>query len=284
MKHVGLILLGQSNQSGTSYAGGHVDNYISQNTGLRDPFLGTHWPIEGGSCLPFLIDLGMARNVRYHACNCAIGSASIMDFVGLVGATVSGSQSYPLTYGSMGSSGLTASAGAAPVAYGGSGFDPFGLLANALQGAKNRLPNMSSWVVLWANGEADAGTYGSSPANLLYQQAIYNLAYYWHQQGVQFFLPGLSSCPATMLGGYPYLQTAVVAAVAHIQAAGWPNFTCAEGADLFRFWGGNLPTPVSNAPLYREMIINSGVSVHQTLRGQMLAAQQWNNALIAATT
>ena len=264
MRNIGIWWTGQSNQAGATLTdnGGVGALFTSSYTGVSDPLrLNVN---GGGSCLPYLIDLGLARGVNYIILNGAIGGASVYHYSGIVGATVTGSATDPAIFCNMGSSGLSLSAGTACVE-GDAQFDPFTFNAR-LRAAKALYPQITEWVGCWANAESDGGT-----ASALYQAALVSNANYALASGVNKYLIGLSSSGNNSQATMDRLQTAYLAAIGTLVGQGK---NVAQGADLYAKWG---MTP----PLYTEKFAVA-TKVHLTKEGQRVQAELWNAALLAA--
>ncbi len=262
---VGVLWGGQSNQQGATLTdnGGSGALFTSAYTGETEPFrLNAN---GGGSCLPRLVDLGLARGVKFMFFNGGIGGASATHFSGVVGASVvGGSAATPAAACNMSGVGLSAGTGVAAVE-GGPQFDPFGLLAR-MRAIKLQWPQITEWVGTWANAESDGLTSAS-----LYQGSIETIGNYLLASGCNKFLCGLSSAGQADSTGMNKLQTAYRAALTKMASEGKQ---VARGGDLYDVFG-LFP------PLYDERFA-PGTRVHLTLEGQRKQAEAWNAALLAA--
>lgn len=265
MRDVALVVLGQSNMQGAAMrwpgprATANIDRARSQRTGETDPYPGCNNSNQGGSCLPYLQDMAWARGVRLRVFNYAIGGASVFNYTGLAGATIS-SPTVPASVGFF--SGGEMTGGTTVQTEGGGDFDPFGLLARARAVVQSLAGECEAIVSIWSNGESDHGT---SAAN--YALGLGSVADYMIASGVDKHLIGLSlKIPTATDANMLFLQQGVAAAVA-------ARPKCAPGADLYAFFG-------SNPPLYPET--GGGAYVHLTLRGQWHHARLWDSALRSA--
>lgn len=253
MRDVLLVTTGQSNMRGN----GRTDNgasFIQHNSVYRGNIDRQY------SMLPYLVDLGIQRGVRYTCLNYAVGSASVTHYTGRVGATVTGSATDPLLNMTMGASGL--SGGTTICTEGVAGFDPFGFLA-AIRAAIAARPAFTEVYGLWSNGESDSAISAAD-----YQAGLESVANYLLGSGCTRVYLGLSSKPYSFgSGSYDTLQTGLTAAIAARVAAGKPVHA---GANLWQAMG---TTP----PLYAET--GTTYYVHLTDRGQERHAMLWDAAL-----
>lgn len=262
VRTIGLLWLGQSNQAGATLTdnGALGAKFVSEYMGTQEPFLPN--ANGGGSCLPKLLDEALEHNVRLKIINVACGGASIGHFTGIKGSTISGSQTDPAIYSNMGNNGLAGGTGV-PCKEGEGEFDPFGLLARALTW-KNKHPEIEIWIAAFANGESDGGM---SAAN--YQAGLVSLSNYLLDRGIKKMFIGLSASGGNSAANMSKLQTAYLAAIDELKAAGKP---VAKGADLYTKWG-------MYPPLYTERNAVT-TRVHLTLEGQRVNAELWNQAFI----
>lgn len=251
MKDVLLVTAGQSNMRGN----GRTDNgatFIRRSSVYRGDIDRQY------SMMPYLVDLGIQRGVRYTCLNYAVGSASITHYTGRVGATITGSATDPLVNMTMGSSGL--SGGTTICTEGVAGFDPFGFL-NAIRSAIAARPYFDEVIALWSNGESD-----SAISQADYQAALQSITNNLIASGCDKVYLGLSSKPYSYgAASYDTLDAAITVALASM--AGLPVYA---GANLYRKFG-NTP------PLYAET--GTTYYVHITDRGQKLHAIEWNKVL-----
>ena len=213
--------------------------------------------------LPYLIDLGMDRGVRFQCFNYAIGGASAQQYTGRIGGTVVGDPALPAQLGFF--SGGEYTGGTSTCVEGDPGFDPFSLLSRTRACVQSLAGKYDAVVTAWSNGESDAGLPSAS-----YQAALSSIANYLFASGVDAHLIGLSSKPpSASAANYNLLEAGRVASIAALRANGRPAF---DGGNGWLFWG-------EDAPLYPE---TGGTRVHLTLAGQRQHATLWNDALQAA--
>lgn len=264
------IVAGQSNMQGAArtVTGATRDLAVSRFTGVTDPLPGCNNVGQGGSCLPMLLDLGLARGVRYHFWNGAIGGASVMHYTGRVGGVASGTASNPAANGF--TTNEAVSGGTRAAIEGESDFDPYGLLARCRAAIAAR-PQFDRVVFLWSNGESDVG-FGTAGNYADYRGAIDSVVRYMFASGVDAALVGLSSKHDTgTVSQYQFLQLGISEVVANLRGAGLPVYA---GGDLFAYYGATPPlVPELSDPSRR---------VHLSIRGQELHALLWNAALQAA--
>lgn len=260
----GILVFGQSNQAGATLSdnGGVAALFTDEDTGLTDPLPPNS--NGGGSMWPLVSQLGSARGVRYKILNGAVGGASVAHFTGIVGATVTGSQTDPLIFHNMGSSGLSTAAGT-PCVEGDAAFDPFGFLAS-LRTLKATFPQITSWVGFFSNAESDGGMSAAQ-----YQAHLVSISNYCFASGCDTMLLGLSSSGNNSQNNMDTLAAGRAAAVAQLIAAGKNVF---DGPNLYRKFG---MTP----PLYTEKYAVA-TKVHLTKEGQRVQGELMNAALIAA--
>lgn len=265
MRTLGLAVMGQSNMQGAAcrWPGprvtANIDRARSLRTGETDPYPGSNNNNQGGSCLPYLQDMLYARGIRLRVFNYALGGASVFNYTGLLGATIS-TPSVPASVGYFAGSEMTG--GTTVQTEGGSDFDPFGLLARSRAVVQSLAGECDSIVSIWSNGESDHGTSAAT-----YAAGLGSVADYMIASGVEKHLIGLSlKIPTATDPNMVLLQTGVANAIA-------PRAKCAPGADLYAYFG-------SNPPLYPET--GGGAYVHLTLRGQYHHARLWDAALRAA--
>lgn len=259
LRNVLVLITTQSNGAGATCTdnGGAALAYVDPYMGITDPIYPN--ANTGGSAWPFLVGLGLKRGVRYHFLNCGVGGARADHFTGLIGATVVGSQTDPLTFHNMGTSSLSTTTGTVCVE-GNAGFDPFGLLADS-RAKRLEFPQFTECVALFENAESDGGTSAAQ-----YQAALTSIANYHIGTGVTAVMLGLSASGNNSQANMDKLQGAKNAAIAAMQAAGKPVY---PGADMYTTFG---MTP----PLYQSV-----PQVHYTLPGQGTHAERLNAALIA---
>lgn len=262
LRYVGLVGGFQSNGQGATLTdnGGQGAKFTSRYTGETDPFrLNSN---GGGSCWPLLVDLGLARGVKYIILNGGIGGAAIRFFPGTVGATVGG-QTIPVS--TLNTSGASLTGGTGEICReGDAGFDPFGLLIR-MRTAKATYPQITEWAGLWSNAESDVGTSLSS-----YRDALVSIGDYFLDSGCVAYLPGLSASGGNNSGSMNTLSAGVDAAIALMQSQGK---RVSRGADLYARFG-------MSPPLYPERT-SPATKVHLTLEAQRVQAELWNAALMA---
>lgn len=265
MSRVLFVAVGQSNWQGAGRheGGGVAPRVRSAVTGEADPFPGCNNINQGASCFPTLIDIAARRGVRLDVLNYAIGGASVFHYCGRVGAAVTGgSASLPAQQGYMDPVGL--SGGTETSVEGGSGFDPFGLLARTRAAIAARLAAVAydDVVTYWQNAESDVGSSAATYASGLQSVASYLLA-----SGARKHFIGLSSKPASSVAAsMDTLWTGVQQAVAAVPG-------CYLGHSMWAHYGGN-------PPLYAES--DGTTYVHLTVRGQQVQAWRVSEALAAA--
>jgi len=257
-RNVGVIDLGQSNFQGASLnanGSGRVSgpvNFVSEYMGLTEPY-----PLNAngaGSCWPLLQDLGLKRGIRYRILNAAIGGARIVHFTGIEGATVTGRDIPLKTYNANGA-GISSGTGRIP-RFGEPDFDPYRLLAR-LKPEMDKTPQITDWVLLWANGESEGGTSGVQYTAAL--EALGDFAINF--LGCSLFMPGFSAQGMLTRAKLNELSSAVDTSVLNMQARG---MNVASGPNLFRYFNGK-------APLYPEG--NPIVRVHLEMLAQAVQAK-----------
>lgn len=260
----GILGIGQSNFAGAALSdnGGVAATFTDKYTGITDPLPPNS--NGGGSMWPHLSQLGNERGVRYLIRNCAVGGASVAHFTGIAGATVTGSQTDPLFYHNMGTSGLSTAVGTALIE-GQTGFDPLGFLASA-RSEKAKYPQVTGWTAIFANAESDGGMSAAQ-----YQAHLVSIANYALASGCDSVLLGLSASGGNSQANMDKLEGARAAAVAQLQAAGKPVF---DGPNLYKRFG-------MRPPLYPEKYA-LGTSVHLTKEGQRVNAELTDASLQAA--
>lgn len=251
MRDVLLVTLGQSNMRGN----GRTDNgatFIQHDSVYRGNIDRQY------SMMPYLVDLGIQRGIRYTCLNYAVGSASITHYTGRVGATVTGSATDPLLNMSMGASAL--SGGTTICTEGVAGFDPFGFL-NAVRNAIAARTAFDEVWALWSNGESDSAISGAD-----YQAGLQSITNNLITSGCTRVYLGLSSKPYSYgAGAYDNLKSAIASALAAM-----PSLPVYAGADLYTAFG-------SKPPLYAET--GTTTYVHLTDRGQERHAMLWDAVL-----
>lgn len=253
MRNVLLVTTGQSNMRGN----GRTDNGASfvLHPSVYRGDLDTRY-----SMVPYLVDLGIQRGVRYTCLHYAIGESSVVHWTGRVGATVTGSASTPLTTMTMGGSSI--SGGTTICVEGDADFDPFGFLG-AIRSAIAARPAFTEIYGLWSNGESDSATSAAD-----YQAALESISNHLLGSGCTRVYLGLSSKPYSFGGAsYDTLQSGVNAAIAARVAAGKPVYA---GANLWQAMG-------TKPPLYAET--GTTYYAHLTDRGQEIHARLWDAAL-----
>lgn len=265
MRTLALVVTGQSNMQGAACrwpgprATANIDRARSLKTGESDPYPGSNNNNQGGSCLPYLQDMLWARGIRLRVFNYAIGGASVFNFTGLLGATIS-NPTVPAAVGYF--SGGEMTGGTTVQVEGNGSFDPFGLLARSRAVTQSLIGECDNIVSIWSNGESDHGV-GSAT----YAAGVGSVADYMIASGVDKHLIGLSVKVASATDPEMVsLQSGIATAIA-------ARPKCAQGADLYALFG-------SNPPLYPET--GGGAYVHLTLRGQYHHARLWDAALKAA--
>lgn len=268
MRNILLVAIGQSNWQGAGRAeqGGLAVRRRSIYTGETDPFDGCNNKNQGCSCFPWLIDLAYQRGVKLDVLNYAIGGASIYDYCGRTGATVSGgSAATPAAQGYM--SPISLSGGTSAAVEGGAQFDPFSLLSRTRVAiaARVALGQYSAVVSYWANGESDAGLSAAT-----YASGLQSIANYMIASGVHRHFIGLASKPPSKTTGqYDDLNDGIDLAVAALASTG----KVSKGHSMYAHYG-------SSPPLYPE---SDGTSyVHMTARGQEVQAKLVDAVLASA--
>jgi len=264
MRTLALIVTGQSNMQGAAmrWPGpripANIDRARSLRLGETDPYPGCNNSNQGGSCLPYLQDMMFARGWRLRVFNYAIGGASVFNYTGLAGATIS-SPANPAANGYMNGE---MSGGTTVQREGDAEFDPFSLLSRSRTVIQGLAGECDAIVSIWSNGESDHGTSAAT-----YALGLGSVADYLIASGVDKHLIGLTlKIPTATDPNMVLLQQGVATAIAS-------RPKCAAGADLYAYFG-------SNPPLYPET--GGGAYVHLTLRGQEHHAKLWNAALQAA--
>ena len=262
-RHIGILWAGQSNQQGATLTdnGASGAKFVSVYTGEVEPFrLNAN---GAGSCLPRLVDLGLARGVKYLILNGAIGGSAARFFPGTIGATVGG-QSIPVA--TLNTSGASLTGGTGVICReGDAGFDPFGLLGR-MRTAKAAYPQITEWIGTWANAESDGGT-----TTQAYRDALVSIGNYFLASGCGAFFPGLSASGGNSSANMNALSAGVDEAIALMRSQGKRVY---RGADLYARFG-------MSPPLYPERS-SPATKVHLTFEAQRVQAELWDAAFAKA--
>lgn len=257
--------VGQSNKQGAACKwpgprnAAQRDRAVSLRTGQTDPYPGSNNTGQGGSMFPFLQDMLYARGIYLRVWNYAIGGASIYQYTGRLGATIS-TPTVPAANGYF--SGGEMSGGTTVCVEGDADFDPFGLLARTRAAIQSVAGTSERIITSWSNGESDQ----AGVSRTQYGQAQGSIADYlrasiaFEQQAAHTHLIGLSlQLDTTSSGDMVLMQQAIA------DALGTRTWT-KPGADLFAEWGPNAPRyKDSDTAGYVHLTLNPGQRRHAEL-------------------
>lgn len=210
------------------------DRAVSLSTGQTDPYPGSNNTGQGGSMFPFLQDMLYARGIYLRVWNFAIGGASIYQYTGRVGASIS-TPTVPAAVGYF--SGGEMSGGTSVCVEGNADFDPFTLLDRMRKAIQSVAGTSERIITSFSNGESDQ----SGISRTQYGQAQGSIADYLrasvpadlraiHDHLIGWSLQLDTTTNADMVLG----QLAISDALA---TRPWAH----PGADLFAEWGPNAP-------------------------------------------